>query len=383
MNPAISRIEPSLIRAIHERKRPGDIDLGLGEPTLAPDLEAFASALEWTRLNGSRYAPNAGFADLRELLAAYLARAEWAGGEPTPHNVCVTVGSEEALYLAIKTVIDPARHEALIIEPSYLAYAKICVLENVRYRAVPLDGGDGFRPDAERVLAEVRPETRLIILNSPSNPTGRVWPEEELRKLASGLAGAGRDDVFVLSDEVYREIHFGSRPPPSIATWHPASLVAGSVSKSSALTGLRLGWLAGPDEVIAAATKVHQFVATGTSSFAQRVAVHLLSRDRLADHLPFYRAARERLIAAATRATLDLLPPEGTFYAFIRLPSKWADDSMTVAERILNETRVATVPGRAFGASGEGWLRLSWVAPIDSVEEGVRRIGDWLHPERG
>ncbi len=381
MNPAISLIEPSLIRAIHERKRPGDIDLGLGEPTLAPDLEAFASALEWTRLNGSRYAPNAGFADLRELLATYLTRNEWAGGTLAARNVCVTVGSEEALYLAIKTVIDPARHEVLIVEPSYLAYAKICVLENVRFRAVALDGRDGFRPDSERVLAEVRPETRLIILNSPSNPTGRVWPADELRKLASGLASAGRDDVFVLSDEVYREIHFGPEPPPSIATWHPASLIAGSVSKSSALTGLRLGWLAGPADVIAAATKVHQFVATGTSSFAQRVAVHLLSRDRLADHLPFYRAARERLIAATARASLDLLPPEGTFYAFIQLPAKWADDSMTVAERILDETRVATVPGRAFGASGEGWLRLSWVAPIDAVEEGVRRIGDWLRSE--
>jgi aminotransferase len=382
VNPAIARIEPSLIRAIHERKRPGDIDLGLGEPTVLPDLEAFADALEWTRLNGSRYAPNAGFADLRELLAAYLARSDWAAGPLSSRNVCVTVGSEEALYLAIKTVVDPARHEVLIVEPSYLAYAKICVLENVRYRAVALDGDEAFRPDASRVLAEMRPDTRLVILNSPSNPTGRVWPAEELRALASGLAISGRDDVYVLSDEVYREIHFGASPPASIATWHAASLVAGSLSKSNALTGLRLGWIAGPDDVIAAATKVHQFVNTGTSAFAQRVAVHLLSRERLGDHLPIYTAARKRLIAAASRAGLDLIPPEGTFYGLIRLPPALASESMAVAERLLNETRVATVPGRAFGASGEGWLRISWVAPIDSVEEGLKRIGDWLRAEQ-
>src|SRR5690606_35536171 len=133
------------------------------------------------------------------------------------------------------------------------------------------------------------------------------------------------------------------------------SLVAGSLSKSSALTGLRLGWLAGPEDVIAAATRVHQFVNPGTTAFAQRVAVHLLSNDRLGDHRPVYRAARERLLAAANRAWLHLIPPEGTFYAFIRLPPALAADSMSVAERILDEALVASIPGVAFGESGEGW----------------------------
>src|SRR5690606_12527579 len=125
------------------------------------------------------------------------------------------------------------------------------------------------------VLEALRPETRLVVINSPGNPTGRVWPAEELEALARGLEGR-EEPVFVLSDEVYRELHYGASPPRSIAEWHPHSLVAGSLSKSSALTGLRLGGLAGPPETVAAAVKLHQFVNTAADTFAQRVAIELL-----------------------------------------------------------------------------------------------------------
>src|SRR3712207_1226647 len=134
MNPLIAAIPPSLIRAINARKRPGDIDLGMGEPTLRPDPAPLEAALEWVRTHGCPYSPNAGFPELRERVAAYLAIPGRAGGD----TVCVTIGSEEALYLAIKTVVDPARHEVLIVEPCYLAYAKLCQLEGVRHRMAPL-----------------------------------------------------------------------------------------------------------------------------------------------------------------------------------------------------------------------------------------------------
>jgi len=382
VNPRISLIEPSLIRTIHERKKPGDIDLGLGEPTLSPDMEAFEYALEWTRENGSRYAPNPGHPDLRELIAAYLGRVPWAIGPPAAENVCVTIGSEEALYVAVKTVCDPAKDEVLVIEPGFLAYPKIAILQGVATRSVAFDAARGFQPDAETVLAAIRPETRLIVLNTPTNPTGRVWPAGELEKLAAGLRTAGREDIFILADEVYREIHFGDEPPASIATWHPNTLVAGSVSKSNALTGLRIGWLAGPGDVMPSAIKVHQFMTTGTTAFAQRVAAFLFRHDRMSDHAPIYRASRTRLLAAVERAGLRMIPPEGTFYGFLGLPQQLAANSTRVAERIVEDTRVVTVPGRAFGVSGEGWIRISWVAPADLVEEGVRRIGEWIQTAR-
>jgi aminotransferase len=374
MNPRIGEIPPSLIRAINARKRPKDIDLGLGEPTLAPDLAPFEAALAWTREHGSPYSPNAGFDELREVVAGYL-------GFPDrdARSVCVTVGSEEALFLALKTVIDPARDEVLIVEPCYLAYPKICRMEGIRHRMVPLDPEDGFAPRAQAVLDALRPETRLIVINSPCNPTGRVWPREELEALARGLAERAGPPTYVLSDEVYRELYYTDAPPYSIAELYPHALVAGSLSKSNALTGLRLGWLVGPPEVMASAIKVHQFVNTAASTFSQRVAREILREPaRLGAHRPLYQAKRDVLLAQAERAGVPLLPPEGAFYALVRLPPALASDSVAAAERLLEEERVVAVPGRAFGESAEGWLRLSWVAPEEAIASGLPRIAEFF-----
>jgi aminotransferase len=312
------------------------------------------------------------------MIADYLSRAGWVGGGPAADQVCVTVGSEEAIYLALKTVVDPMRDEVLIVEPCYLAYPKICMLEGIRHRFASLSAEDGFRPLAEAVLAELRPETRLIILNSPANPTGRIWPADELRSLAAGLSAREGREVFVLSDEVYRELYYGDEEPSTIAAHHPHSLVAGSLSKSNALTGLRLGWLAGPTAAIGSATKVHQFVNTAASTFSQRVAIAILAEpDGLAAHRPMYRNSRDVLLGVAAGHQIDLIPPEGAFYALVRLPPHQRS-SLDAAERILDECRVVTVPGVGFGQAAEGWLRISWVAPVDYLREGLERIATWM-----
>lgn len=375
INPRVEEIPPSLIRAINARKRPGDIDLGLGEPTLRPDPGPFDKAVAWVRENGCPYSPNAGYELLREQVAAYHA----IPGMAEAANVCITVGSEEALYLAIKAVIDPVRDEVLVVEPSYLAYAKICLMEGIRVRSVALSAADGFTPSADLVLAALGPETRLIVLNSPSNPTGRIWPESELRRLADGLAQRQGDPVFVLSDEVYRELYFTPEPPPSIASFHPYALVAGSLSKSNALTGLRLGWLVGPRSVIAGAIKVHQFVNTAASTLSQRVAIELFREpNALAAHRPIYLEQHAALLEHARQSGLEFIAPEGAFYCMVRLPASLAGNSLAAAERLLEEERVVAVPGAAFGESAEGWLRLSWVTSGDRLADGLARIGDFL-----
>ena len=371
MNPVIAEIPPSIIRAINARKQPGDIDLCMGEPTLRPDPAPFEAATEWVRRNGCPYTPNAGWDELRERIAAYYALP----GGPGKAGVCVTIGSEEALYLAIKTVVDPARDEVLVVEPAYLAYAKLCMLEGIRHRSVALRSEDGFAPRADVVLEALGPDTRLVVISSPVNPTGRIWPEAELRALAEGLAARPGPPVYVLSDEVYRELYFTPEPPLSVAEVYPHTLVAGSLSKSNALTGLRLGWLVGPPEVVAAAIKVHQFVNTAASTFSQAVALELF-RDpaALAAHRPHYRHMRSALLAAAERHGVPHLPPEGTFYCLLKLPEHLAHDTLGAVERLLEEQRVVAVPGTAFGESGEGWLRLSWVVGEDLLDEAMRRI---------
>jgi aminotransferase len=372
MNPNLARVAPSLIRAINARKQPDDIDFGLGEPRLRPPIAPFEAATEWVRRHGCAYTTNAGDAELREHVARYVGVADAA-------RVCITVGSEEALYLAIKAVIDPVADEVLIVEPCYLAYEKICALEGIASRTVALDAEHGFRPDAERVLEALGPRTRLLVLNTPANPTGRVWPVAELQRLADGLAARPGAPVAVLADEVYRELYYDGSPPASMAALYPHVLVAGSLSKSNALTGLRLGWLAGPAEMVAAAVKVHQFVNTAASTFSQRVALELFRTEgMLAAHRPHYAAMRAVLLRALVRDGVDHVVPEGAFYCMLRvLQARHADSTLT-ALALLDAERVVAVPGAAFGTSAEGWLRISWVADADVLEEGIRRIGRFL-----
>lgn len=371
MNPAVAALEPSLIRALAARKRPGDVDLGMGEPTLRPDPRFFEAATEWVRRHGCPYTPNAGFPELREAVAAYHALPERGRAE----NACVTVGSEEAVYLAIKAVLDPARDEVLVVEPGYLAYAKLCAMEGVRHRAVALDADRGFRPDAARVLEAIGPATRMVVLNSPSNPTGRVWPEAELRVLADGLAARPGPPVWVLADEVYRELWYAAAPPVSIGALWPHTLVAGSLSKSNAMTGLRLGWLVGPAEPVAAAVKVHQLVNTAASTYSQVVAREVFADvGNLAVHRPLYAARLTELRGWMDGVGLDWIVPEGAFYAMVRLPPPLSADSLAAALALLERHRVVATPGAAFGAVGEGWLRLSWVAEAEALREGIGRI---------
>jgi aspartate/methionine/tyrosine aminotransferase len=371
VNPTLERITPSLIRALNARKRPGDIDLGLGEPVLRPDMRLFEAALERVRLHGTPYSPNGGFAELREAIALHHGFPERTAAA----NVCTTVGSEEALFLAIKTTLDPERDEVLIVEPCYLAYPKLCILEGIRYRTVALSSEDGFAPRAAPVLEALGPDTRMVILNSPCNPTARVWPQAELRALAEGLSARPGPPVYVLVDEVYRELYYGQDPPASLATLYPHTLTVGSLSKSNALTGMRSGWLIADAPVIANAIKVHGLVNTASSTFSQWVAMEAFALPgSLAAHRPLYAARRRALLALAERHGIELVPPEGAFYAFIRLPPHLAADSMSAAERLLDEHRVVAVPGTAFGPGAEGWLRISWVPEEPTLAEGMARM---------
>jgi len=372
MNPALAGLTPSLIRAIHARKQPGDIDLGLGEPVLRPDPAPFEAAMERMRAQGTPYSPNAGLAELREAVARYHGLPGMSDGA----SVVITIGSEEALYLAVKTLADPAADELLVVEPGYPAYPKMCQLEGIAHRAVRLRPEDGFRPSADAVLEALGPETRLIVLNTPCNPTGRIWPEAELRALAEGLRRRPGRPVWVLVDEVYRELFYTPDPPVSLARFHPYTVTVGSLSKSNALTGMRIGWMIAPPEVVAEALKVHGLLTTAAPTFSQWVAEEVFrTPGALSAHRQVYLDRRAALLRAAAAHGVELIPPDGAFYALAKLPPPLAGDSLAAAARLLDQHRVVAVPGVAFGEAGEGWLRLSWVGDEAILCEGMARIG--------
>ncbi len=376
MNPLLTGIPPSLIRELNAKKRPTSIDLGLGEPVLRPDPAPFRAATAWVEAHGCPYSPNNGFDELRAAIAAHYRLP----GLDQPENVCVTVGSQEALYLALKALVDPARHEVLLATPAFPLYAKLCQMEGLRCKQVEFSAESGFRPRADAILAAVNPHTRLIILASPANPTGRVWPEAELRLLGDGLRSTFAP-IYILSDEVYHELYYTEAPPSSPATFYGRTLVASSLSKSCALTGLRLGYLLAPTEVAAPVFKAHQFVVSCAGTFDQRVALEIF-RDpaRLSAHRPIYQQRRGLLLSALARAGLEHVAPEGGFYCMVRLSGEWAEDSMGTVLTLLERKDVLAIPGAAFGA--EGWLRISWAGGPADVETGLSRIAELMTERR-
>jgi aspartate/methionine/tyrosine aminotransferase len=366
VNPRLDAIPGSLIREMHARKKPGDIDLGLGEPLLPPDAGILEEAVRWVAEQGCRYGPNAGLPAPREAVATYL-------GAASPDRIVLTGGSQEAIFLAIKTLCDPACHEVLVVEPAYPLYRKIAQLEGIPARSVAMPPETGFAFDAEAILAAVRPATRLVVLCSPCNPTGRIASAGVLEALARGLEERA-DPPYVLMDEAYRELYYTLQAPPCMHDRYARTLCAGSLSKSNALTGLRLGWLLSPPEVAMRAVKVHQFLLTSTNVIGQRVAQLLLERRMLGAHRPHYAARKGAFEAALGLNGLSSVAPEGAFYAMVRLDGPWSRDSLGAARHLADDHRLIAIPGVAFGEGAEGYLRCSFVAEAGDLAEGARRL---------
>ncbi len=378
-NARLAAIKPSAIRAIHDKKRDTSIDLGMGQPSLKPDVEPFEAALSWVRKHGSPYAPPGGLRELRESVARIYGGSHF----PSAANVAVLNGSQEGIYLAIKALVDPNADEVLLTDPAYLSYQRCCDLEGVQYRTITLSADDGFAIKADALLDSITPATRLIMLGSPGNPTASVMEEEQIRRLARGLMDRRGPPVFVAVDEVYRELTFTGKPYPSLLDHYPHAIGLHSLSKSCALTGLRVGFLIGPETCVEAVVRAHGLIMLNVNMFAQRVALDIM-RDprRLHAHHAWYEAQRRVLIESAYSNGLHIIEPQGSFYSLLALPETWSG-SEAAADHLLERYDVVTIPGAIFGAASEGYLRLSWVAPPDLLVHGLERIAQFCSSTPG
>lgn len=368
MNPKVLDIKGSLIREVAAKKRATSIDLGLGEPSLMPNAAHLERAMAYVRKSGLKYTLNAGDHHVREAIAQHYKYPDLHRAA----NVCVTTGSQEAMYVTLKTLLDPSKDELLVVEPAFPAYAKMAKLEGVAVRAVQMSEDDDFGIDAERILAGVTERTRAIVICSPNNPTGRVINRAEATKLVRGLESRGGEPVWLIHDEIYREQTF-IEDEAYLAQLYPHVIVTNSVSKSNALTGLRLGWIIAPPAFIEQAVKTHAWVTSCADTFAQQVALSIFTTPGGAqEHAGWYRDQWKGVVEALEASGLRYIKPEGSFYACVRLPQ--GTKSLDGALQILEERDVLTIPGSAFGECFEGWLRLSWVAPLENVREGIERI---------
>jgi aspartate/methionine/tyrosine aminotransferase len=368
VNPRLATIEPSLIRAIASKRRPSSIDLGLGEPTLLPQQRFIEAAARWVARNGVKYTANAGDADLRARIAEHYAYPAMADAR----NVCVTNGSQEAMYVAIKTLLDPARDAMLVVDPAYPAYAKIAQLEGIAVESVAMPAATGFAFDVDAIVAALTPATRLIVIGSPSNPTGRVLTRADAQRLADALGARGGEPVWVLHDELYRELTYVD-DAGALGAVYPYTIAVNGLSKSNALTGMRIGWTIAPAPLCDEIVKVHAWLTSTASTFGQRVALGIFSEPgALAEQSAWYRTQRAAILTVLAASPLRFVEPDGAFYVCVKPPG--ITDSVAAAVQLVEHDDVVTIPGRTFGTTLEGWLRLSWVAPVDAFRTGLERI---------
>jgi aspartate aminotransferase len=376
MNPRVLEIASSMIREVASRRRATTIDLGLGEPSLLPRMEHLDAAMTYVRQHGLKYTPNAGEDALREAIARHY-------DYPAMHdvgNVCVTTGSQEAMYVTLKTLLDPSRDELLVVEPTFPSYVKMARLEGLPVRGVAMNEADDFAVDAARIIDAIGERTRAIVICSPNNPTGRVLDTTQADILVRALHERGGEPIWLVHDEIYREQTFVD-DEAYLAERYRHTIVTNSVSKSNALTGLRLGWILGPADFIEQAIKAHAWVTSCTDTFAQRVALDIFTTlGGVNEHVSWYRGQWAGVVEALRASGVRFIEPEGSFYACVKLPA--GRRSYDAAMQLIEEYDVLAIPGIAFGEVFEGWLRLSWVAPLERVREGIARIARYCSVHR-
>jgi aspartate/methionine/tyrosine aminotransferase len=367
----LRNIRKSAIRRLYDSAPSGSINLGLGEPDFPTPEVVRREAIRVIHQEPLGYTPNAGLAPLREKIAAYHSAGE---ASFTADSVCVTNGSEEALFAAMMALAGPS-DEVMVPDPGFLAYPTLAGLAGARVTRYRMPAAGGFAFDRESFDRAVTDRTKVVMVLSPSNPTGRVIPRDDLRFMAERLSGTG---AYVLADEIYRELFFDERPA-TVSDFYERTIIIAGLSKMMSMTGWRVGWAVGPREVIEQVTVMHQYVSTCASAVSQRASVAAFTdeaRQATAAMRDELRRRRDVMARAIERELgLPYVLGEGAFYIMLDVSLYGASEQLAWG---LLEERVITVPGSAFGAEAEGYLRLSFSARPELIEEGIRRIGKKL-----
>lgn len=380
----VRAIQPSATMALATRARKmraggrDVISLTAGEPDMPTPPSIVAAAEEAMRSGRTRYTGAGGMPELCQALVAELARGgvELAG----PQCVLPTPGAKQALFYAVAALLDPGE-KVLLPEPAWVSYREIVGLAGGEVVPVPLDPDDGFTldPGKLRAAAEAAGGIKLLMLNSPSNPTGRVLGDEELE----GVASLARElDWIVISDEIYGKLVYRDHPFRRLASLEGMAdrvVTVDGFSKAFAMTGWRLGYVAGPAPWIAGMRKLQSHTATCPAEFTQVAGTHALEhcQDDVLAYLERFAARNQLVVEHFSRIPgLRVRPAQGAFYAFLDVREIGDGDEEALCERLLEEAEVATVPGSAFGEAGRGFLRISFAASEEDLVEAARRIAE-------
>ena len=388
-NPLSERVvnlPPSGIRKFFDVVNEMDdaISLGVGEPDFDTPLHIREEGIYSLEKGRTFYTSNSGLKDLKVEICNYLKRRCDVLYDPNS-EVLVTVGGSEAIDLALRAMLEPG-DEVLIPQPSYVSYVPCTILANGTPVVIELEEKDDFRLTPEKLLEKITPKSKILILPFPNNPTGAIMEREDLEKIAKIVE---EKDLFVISDEIYCELTYSGRHVTiaSLPGMRERTVLINGFSKSYAMTGWRLGYAAAPREILQQMLKIHQYAIMCAPTTSQYAAISALRNgdEDVEQMREAYSQRRRYLVHALREMGLDCFEPYGAFYVFPSI-KKFGMTSDEFATRLLQEEKVAVVPGTAFGDCGEGFLRISYAYSLESLKvalDRIRRFVERLEKEQG
>lgn len=377
LSKAITEIQPSGIRRFFDAASTMSnvISLGVGEPDFDTPWHVREEGIYSLEKGRTFYTGNSGLLELREEIGRYLDRR--FGLSYSADEILVTVGGSEAIDIGFRTMLDPG-DEVIIPEPCYVSYLPCVKLAGGVPVRLPLEEKDQFKLTKEKLLSDITDKTKILVLPFPNNPTGAILNREELQIIADIVK---EHDLFVMSDEIYSELNYegGHVSIASIPGMRERTIVINGFSKSYAMTGWRLGYAAGPKEIMKQMLKIHQFVIMCAPTTSQYAAIEALRNgdEDVRRMRESYDERRRFLVNALNEMGLPCFEPKGAFYVFPNI-SAYGMTSEEFARRLLEQERVAVVPGTAFGECGEGFLRISYAYSIDNLKKALDKIEKFI-----
>jgi aspartate aminotransferase len=374
----ISISPTAAVLAAAERLRAQGVDLadfGPGEPDFPTPDNIQQAAIRALKEGRTKYTPTAGIGPLREAIVKW--HAAQLGSSYTVPECIVSVGGKHAIFNAFCCLLSKG-DEVLIPAPYWVSYPDMVLYTGATPVPVMTDASDGFRLRAEQVARAITPKTKLLIVNSPSNPSGAVVPADEFARIYEVCR---EKNIWLMTDECYSHFVYGNEKPYSLASLpgtKPNIIVAGSLSKTFAMTGWRIGYALAPEPLISAMTKVQSQSTSNPTSIAQYAALEALTgpMDTVAVMLAEYSRRRDRIVAGLRAIPgVTCVEPGGAFYAYPNVSAHLGNgiaDTTALAKQLLEKQHLVTVPGDAFGTPG--YIRLSYATSIDRIDEGLRRL---------
>jgi aminotransferase len=371
----ISSVRKSGIREVFDRaeRMKNIINLGIGEPAFRTPSFIVRAAVKALERDSMRYTTTMGILELREEIARKLKKENGIDADPKK-EIIVTAGATQACLVYLNSILDPG-DEVLIPSPSFVLFRTAVGLAGGKAVEVEMDEREGYRLDLEKLRKRVTGRTKLLVLNSPSNPTGAVYSEKDL---VEACEFAVSNKLHILSDEVYEKFVYdggSSFSPASLARFRESVTTLNSFSKTYSMTGWRIGYAAGPEEVIDAMTRFNMYNEVSINGVSQAAAIAALRGPQ--SFINGIRArfnARRRLVVGALRKIgLKFAEPRGAFYVFPNTRD-FGPDSATLCKRLLEEHSVATIPGESFGTGGEAHFRLSYVTTEEELRVAMERM---------